>query len=408
MRETQGRRVNSNAKHQMQLAVASPKPPAPVKSSPSSIIEFSSEVREDPNEGLTFGDAPANCGCPHCGRSITTFIDYEASWVSWVLSFVVWFSLGWMAFWLLPLLWPAFKDVVHHCPRCLNVVARRSRISLPTFRSEVMTFKVGSCAMVLARKYVVILAGLIATIFVVYLLRSQLPLHGQELSKGHLSTLSWEDFLNDCGMRPSSSFRRRSSANGAFEDKYRRRTFHWQGEVRQVREGLDVLFFQTKSLVLLNMRPPRYARLDLADIVLIFDDERYKEVSILNIGDWVDFEATMLAHGHRGDPEVMALWHIAPIKKAIGADGEDDSGALHGVDNRSDARTASPLDIDAYLDSLDERAKEDQGHAVEDAVDAVMGNPDEHMEDSFDGRIDNAVPFDQLHNDTSGNEDDDV
>ena len=27
-----------------------------------------------------------------------------------LLAIVVWFSLGWMAFWVLPLLWPAFKD----------------------------------------------------------------------------------------------------------------------------------------------------------------------------------------------------------------------------------------------------------------------------------------------------------
>ena len=138
-----------------------------------------------------------------------TFIDYEASWVTWLgpwiskrplpreaiglefckktmktilrlLAIVVWFSLGWMAFWVLPLLWPAFKagllvlqlnlrsiwpnrtwsttaqisDLAidgqsaaesEYCgvcllpgPRCLNVIARKSRISFPTFRTEVI------------------------------------------------------------------------------------------------------------------------------------------------------------------------------------------------------------------------------------------------------------------------------
>ena len=54
---------------------------------------------------------PERCSCPHCERPVVTFIDYEASWVTWLLAIVVWFSLGWMAFWVLPLLWPAFKDL---------------------------------------------------------------------------------------------------------------------------------------------------------------------------------------------------------------------------------------------------------------------------------------------------------
>ena len=140
------------------------------------LVEDPTQARDDPNEGLTFGDMhPAQqsplirfissmadvsearamhlhalralrCGGPTCvGPAVhagcadadalrvamkVTFIDYEASWVTWfrprtahfialssggttarlrLLAIVVWFSLGWMAFWVLPLLWPAFK-----------------------------------------------------------------------------------------------------------------------------------------------------------------------------------------------------------------------------------------------------------------------------------------------------------
>lgn len=280
----------------------------------SSLIEFSTEAREDPNEGLVFGDTPVQCGCPHCDRSVITFIDHEASWVTWVLGFVVWFSLGWMAFWVLPLLWPAFKDVVHHCPRCLNVVARKSRISLPTFRSEVMTFKVGGCAVVLARKYVVILVGLVLTILSVYVLRSTVHLdHHGEVHHGPPSMLTWEDFLFDCG--PRTSLRQTSGSSRAFEERYRRRTFTWQGEVKHIREGFDVLFLHTKSVVMVRMYPGRFPRRDLPDVALLFGEERNTEVAELNPNDWVEFEATMTAHGHRGDPEVMMLWKIHKLPR---------------------------------------------------------------------------------------------
>lgn len=289
-------------------ALATRQPPP----SKQSLIEFSSESREDPNDGVVFGDVPVHCACPHCDRSVMTFIDHEASWVTWVLGFVVWFSLGWMAFWVLPLLWPAFKDVVHHCPRCLNVVARKSRISVPTFKMEVMTFKIGGCAVVLARKYVMILLGLVGVIGTVYALRQTMPLTHSEMQKGQSSMLTWEDFLFDCG--PRTSLRQRASQSKFFEERYRRRTFTWQGEVRTIREGFDVMFLHTKSVVMVKMYPPRWPKREqLPDVALLFGEERNREVADLAPSDWVEFEATMAGHGHRGDPEVMMLWHIKKV-----------------------------------------------------------------------------------------------
>mmetsp|Transcript_78969 Transcript_78969/g.231816 ORF Transcript_78969/g.231816 Transcript_78969/m.231816 type:complete len:439 (-) Transcript_78969:117-1433(-) len=295
-----------------QLVPASEPPPAKCT---NSLIEFSTITSEDPNEGLVFGETPEHCTCPHCERSVITFIDHEASWVTWLLGIMVWISLGWMmAFVVLPLLWPAFKDVVHHCPRCLNVIARKSRISLPTFRTEVMTFKIGGCAVVLARKYVAILVGLLLTILTVYFLRSTVHLNQvADVQKGPPSMLSWDDFLFDCG--PRTSLRHRTSTVRAFEEKYRRRTFTWQGEVRMIREGFDVILVRTKSVLMVKMHPQRYPRRDLPDVALLFGEDRNMEVAVLNPGDWVEFEATMTAHGYRGDPEVMSLWKIKEVTR---------------------------------------------------------------------------------------------
>jgi len=283
----------------------------------SSIVEFSTVRGEDPNEDVIFGDGPVQCRCPHCERPAVTFIDYEASWVTWFLGFVVWVSLGWMSFWVLPLLWPAFKDVVHRCPRCLNVIERKSRINVPTFRTEIMTCKIGGCAVVLARKYVAILLLLGGVIFTVYMLRSQIQLNtAHEEHKGAPSMLTWDDFVFDCG--PRTALSHRSSTGRLFEERYRRRTFKWQGEVRVIREGFDVLFVRTKSVIMIGMYPPRWSKVvpgmmsDVRnDVALLFSDDLNREVGVLNTGDWVEFEATMSAHGYRGDPEVMVLWHIA-------------------------------------------------------------------------------------------------
>lgn len=288
------------------------------------LIEFSTVSREDPNEGVVFGDMSERCTCPHCEKIITTFIDYEASWVTWVLAFTVWFSLGWMAMWVLPLLWPAFKDVVHHCPRCLNVIARKSRIALPTFRTEVMSFKIGNCAVVLARKYVIIFLILASVIAGFACLRSTMHIeNAPHFNKGPPSSLTWDDFIFDCG--PRTSLRSRADTSRAFDRRYRGKTLKWQGEVRVIREGFEVLFMKTKSVLMMTMHPNRFPRRDAPDIALIFGEDLNKEVAVLNPGDWVEFEATMSAHGFRGDPEVMVMFHIktvpapSPLSSSAGA-----------------------------------------------------------------------------------------
>jgi len=292
-----------------------PIPPEKPTSVVGSLIEFSSEAQVDPNETVAFEQSPVHCICPHCERAVITFTDHEASWVTWLLGFVVWFSLGWLAFWVLPLLWPAFKDIVHHCPRCLNVIGRKPRVSLPTFRSEIMSFKIGSCAVVLARKYVFILVGLIGAIATVYILRNTVHLSTHEMPRGQDSSLTWDDFIYDCG--PRTSLRHRASIQHAFEERYRRRLFTWQGEVHQIREGFDAFFLRTKSVVLVRMYPPRYTRGELPDVALLFGEDRNSEVADLFPGDWVEFEATMTARGHRGDPEVMLLWHVKKVPKPM-------------------------------------------------------------------------------------------
>jgi len=379
------------------------------KAKASSLIEFSTEAGvEDPNEGRLFGDSPVHCVCPHCERTVITFLDHEASWVTWMLALIVWFSLGWMALWVLPLLWPAFKDVVHHCPRCLNVVARQSRIKLPTFRSEVMTIKVGSCAVVLARKYVMILAGLIVVIVSVCVIRSTVSLTaqapGDAIPKGPPSKLTWEDFIQHCS--PRQSMRHRSSVSRAFEEKFRRRTFKWQGEVLLIREGFDVFVMRTKSVVMVRMYPQRFPRRDIPDIALLFGEDRNREVSELKVGDWISFEGTMTSHGHRGDPEVMMMWHVAvapkpnplsstPSLQAIeaGASGHDHVEAAAEASDREAALATAAHSSN----TADAHHAAQAGTAVADPVEVELGSSRQGQTGNSSSDHANAKPENKTH-----------
>merc|ERR1719421_279623 len=176
-----------------------------------------------------------------------------------------------------------------------------------------MTFKVGSCAVVLARKYVAILGGLIGLILLAYVFRATASGTGKEVPRGPDSPRTWEDFLMDCG--PKSHLGPKASAMRVFQEKYYKKTLKWQGEVRQIREGVDIFFWHTKSVLLVRMHPTRYPTRDYPDIALLFGEERNKDVANFAPGDWIEFEATMSVHGRRGEPEVMTLWGARAAKK---------------------------------------------------------------------------------------------
>lgn len=140
----------------------------------------------------------------------------------------------------MPIFWPIFKDVVHHCPFCHNVLAQHSRIRLPKVEKEIFTIQVGSCALVLSRKYAYLFFGVIASLICFLVFRShregrtsmQFSKPGVLLRADHVVTTAaeaksmygislpsdasiengqlpetplglWETFVEECGTRTS-------------------------------------------------------------------------------------------------------------------------------------------------------------------------------------------------------------
>merc|ERR1719401_1361260 len=83
---------------------------------------------DDEDSEPIFDQNPVKVSCPHCGKNVITFIEHEASWVTYLVCLVLLFVLNWAALCVVPVVYPLFKDVVHHCPRCLSVLATRSRV----------------------------------------------------------------------------------------------------------------------------------------------------------------------------------------------------------------------------------------------------------------------------------------
>lgn len=214
---------------------------------------------------------------------------------------------------------------MHHCPRCLNVLAVRSRVELPSFRQEVMTFRFGSCVIVLARKWVVLLSCLVALIMCVHSARGpgSLPTGADAVVRGDISAATWEDFTADCGLK--SYLGNPIHVHLAFEDKYKNRTFRWKGRVHHVDPGLDFLWWSARGAVYVRMGPGKLQNRtkDHADLVLLYQQGQpiSKDVAELKRGSPLTFEATMLEAGKRGAAHVMVAWEVHSDEESTGEKG---------------------------------------------------------------------------------------
>jgi len=309
------------------------------------------------DEGLTeaFDQAPVKCRCPHCHGNIITFIDYEPSWITYTMAVIVILVSGWFAICVIPLLWPVFKDVVHYCPRCLNVLARRSRVQIIRNKEseDVMTLKFGNCAMVLSRRYLCFFITVTCCIMMFHLYRThnnQGETSVLDLRMGEISPLSWDDFLRDCGVR--SSLGNPIHVHAAFDEKYKEKTFQWSGTVEAIDLGWNYYFWRSASRIWVGMPHHQYMNVK-ADLDLLFLPSDSKDLSLddLKPKERITFIATFATQlGRRGIPHPMRLHSLERLKKTSN---EAEAETSHGTEEEAKEKNEGDKKIGRKKDEED-------------------------------------------------------
>jgi len=291
-------------------------------------------VEEEEEDGdVRFDQTPVRVVCPHCGLNVITFIEHESSWVTYTVALVLLLVLNWAAICVVPVVWPLFKDVVHHCPRCLSVLATRSRVALPSLKHEVMSFRFGSCVVVLARKYVLMLLALTTLIGGIHFVRSSAsaPSGIDAITRTELAPLTWNDFVKDCGFK--SYLGNPIHVTMAFNNQYKNKTFHWEGSVHHIEGGLNLLWMVQRGALFARMQPPQFpTKRDMPDLVLLYNEGEQvsTQVQQLKRGSNFSFDATMVEVGRRGAPHVMVLWELQPLPGSLTAPGKH-HGEVNGT-----------------------------------------------------------------------------
>ncbi|KAJ1608943.1 putative signal peptide-containing protein [Cryptosporidium canis] len=271
-------------------------------------VKHSEEVEE--NSNVKFEDIPVECTCPFCKEEIVTQVELENSWFTYFASLTLFLVIGWVSCPILPLIWTLIQDSVHTCPRCLNKISRNRRVKCPSIKSEIMTLKCGSCAVVLTRRYVVTIFLIFSTIIVFTTLRTLLKVYGlPDIEHGPQIDNTWMMFIESCGVK--SYLGNPIRAVREFEDNYQYKTISWTGRVIKVQEG-----FWKKHFIYIGMNPPQIVSNSgspIPDLGLTFSEELLPQISKIKPGDLLDFNATLVEFGKRGHPHFGQMWNFTKV-----------------------------------------------------------------------------------------------
>eukprot|EP00743_Colponemidia_sp_Colp-15_P009390 GILK01010267.1.p1 GENE.GILK01010267.1~~GILK01010267.1.p1 ORF type:complete len:394 (-),score=47.22 GILK01010267.1:22-1203(-) len=253
---------------------------------------------------IEFDFQPQPHTCQFCQANVVTLVEYETTWTTGFVAAVMCLFMGWMTCCCLPFLLPFLKEAVHRCPRCLNKVGSKARVTLPSPRDEVMTFSCGKCAVVLSRKYLFFALVVIGLVFLAFL-----RIQAVENRPVEYTDASWDDFISDCGQ---STFRRnpvRASIN--FRDKYQDKTVTWEGKLIKVDQNQQSIMHRGSPILIIRMDPSDSGL--GADIAMIATADHSSSISNLNPGDWVAFNATFISAGR--DRQLHHM-HAVSIEKS--------------------------------------------------------------------------------------------
>jgi len=291
--------------------------------------------------------------CPHCAARIVSIVTSERSTLGQALAFLLILYFGLPGLMWLPLLTPVLNDVVHSCPRCLNVIVRKNAMACPG-RGQVHTVRIGSCAMVIKQSYIFIAMGLLSVLGAVFAIVSNgwfRPFNLADVPPGRPSAVTWEKFLQDTGPR---AYTRDMGRAFLLYNRYDGHLVSWEGRVRRIQEHVSP-WSREHSAIVTDMFPNEV----YAYTVLLFNKSMEEQVAHLLPGDFIKFNATLYEWGRRGMPTALVLRGVQEVDSlTLGGEHKNATQRLHEITQALEAADAQHLDEEEREAVLEARLEE--------------------------------------------------
>jgi len=212
---------------------------------------------------------------------------------------------------ILPLIVEASKTCLKKCVKCDHILEKQELLSLPSLTDNVLSFKCGGCAMVLSRKYAIVLTVILIIIYF-FIPATKFPTYNVNVGGQQLPDVKWETFVEDCGRQALLNNGVRAKKN--FETKYHGNIITWRG-VYQSR--IDHTRFRDPGVAeafLIKMNPTD-SKIDIPDLELIVPTivhaHHRDEIEAMVPLDILEFKASFVK---MGDDFQYHAFHIIEIK----------------------------------------------------------------------------------------------
>lgn len=270
--------------------------------------EFKSLKSEEEKEQTeiinTFGRESLIIECRFCSKKVLTEIETETTWFGILLSIVLLLMFKLLSIPLIILIIPLTQLTLHRCPSCLNKVGTCNFYDLLSMSDKIITFSIGSFAVILSRKLLMgFFICLLMIIICVYFF-SNIVISERSFIKD-----SWDDFIQKCS---KEEFHKNGMQTKIYCQKYQYADVSWNGYV--VRVDFDNSFI-TKYKVSIYVKMDISNNSEDGDIYLKIDDYNYNKMKndIYNLirGDHIYFNATVVSEGNERYPLIAEPFELA-------------------------------------------------------------------------------------------------
>jgi hypothetical protein len=200
--------------------------------------------------------------CPNCSCKNSGYVEKEASMLTLISSLLAIFMFRFYSLMILPLVIEASKTMLKKCVKCDHILEKKELLSFPSLTDQIWGFKCGGCAIVISRKYAIVLTAILIVIYFF------LPASEAVMNPGgrDLVDLKWESYLEDCGRQAILNNGVRAKKN--FDSKYNADIIHWKGAIQSKIERNRIPDPHIAEILLIKMNPTD-AKIEFPDLQLI-------------------------------------------------------------------------------------------------------------------------------------------
>eukprot|EP00826_Nyctotherus_ovalis_P015645 TRINITY_DN14466_c0_g1_i24.p1 TRINITY_DN14466_c0_g1~~TRINITY_DN14466_c0_g1_i24.p1 ORF type:complete len:298 (+),score=45.72 TRINITY_DN14466_c0_g1_i24:725-1618(+) len=235
--------------------------------------------------------------CQFCESEVMTTIEYRNTLVGYILCFIVVLIFGIYGILISIFLFPLCRSANHRCPKCYNLIISNHFLGLPSLQDQVITLNIGSCAVIITRKILLVLFFTCSVIILlVFVMKHKIA--GIDLQPT-ISNITWDDYRANCGTMAFLSNPREAVLK--FLKDYKYMNVNWSGFVAKItvnannHEEVD----EHACALYIMMVPDDFE--NAVSFVVMLDKQLYNYhkniLANIEIGHKIEFNATLMGIG---------------------------------------------------------------------------------------------------------------